>query len=309
MNEPTDIKALDEYLKGSSEISQRYRELGRDDVPPELDRRVLDEARAAVANAGARRAKSLLRWSAPVALAASVVLVVTVVIENGVPKDTAYVVQPASEESQLHDEAPAQDQFVADAPAKLDQAPAPAAEPAAAPAAPSPAPPPALARERSLAKVEAADKRLSGLAEEVIVTAQSRRDQEQPAPAAPITVIESADARLAGGNAVAPLPEPHERGEAKSAAEADTDLSSVSVTGYRTRRATGRTAGPRNTISSAAQSGEMRQQAELEPEKWLEDIRDLRRKGKTADADREWQQFIEAYPDFEVADDDIARKH
>ncbi len=54
MSDPIDIKALDEYLKGGSDISQRYRELGREDVPPELDRRVLDAARAAVASGGAR---------------------------------------------------------------------------------------------------------------------------------------------------------------------------------------------------------------------------------------------------------------
>ncbi len=284
MNEPTDIKALDEYLKGSSEISQRYRERGRDDVPPELDRRVLDAARAAVATAGARRAKSWLRWSAPVALAASVVLVVTVVLENGVPKDAAYVVQPASEVSQLEDEAaapaPVPDQsLLAEAPAKLDQAPVPASEPAAAPPA---AQPPASARERSLAKAEAeaADKRSVARVEEIAVATQPRRDQEELA-------------------------------EAKAAVEADSDSSSVAVTGNRARRAAGRT-GPRYSISGAAQSGELRQQAEAEqpePEKWLEDIRDLRRQGKTADADREWQRFTEAYPDFEVADDDIARTH
>ena len=53
MSDPIDIKALDEYLKGNSDISRRYRELGSGDVPPpQLDRRVLDEARAAVASSG-----------------------------------------------------------------------------------------------------------------------------------------------------------------------------------------------------------------------------------------------------------------
>ena len=61
MSDPIDIKALDEYLKGGSDISQRYRDLGSEDVPPELDRRVLDEARAAVASGGAARSRSLLR--------------------------------------------------------------------------------------------------------------------------------------------------------------------------------------------------------------------------------------------------------
>jgi cytoskeletal protein RodZ len=300
VNEPTDIKALDEYLKGGSDISQHYRELGRDDVPPELDRRVLDEARAAVANGGARRGSSWLRWSAPVALAASVVLVVTVVIENGVPKDTAYVVQqPASEETKLYDEQPAQDQPTRD---EYFAAEAPAPQPAAAPAAP---PPPAPARERSLAKkAEAEDNRLSGLVpEEVRVEAKARRDQlEQPTPVTTVSSVDAAEPQVAAQNVAPP--------------EADADLSSVSVSGTRARRATGRTAGPRNTISGASVSGEMRQSADAaaqaqqsEPEKWLEDIRELRRKGKIADADREWLRFTEAYPDFEVADDDIARKH
>ncbi len=98
MSDPIDIKALDEYLKGGSDISQRYRELGREDVPPDLDRRVLAEARAAVAGGGAARSRSWLRWSAPVALAASVVLVVAVVIESPV-QDETLAIQPASEES------------------------------------------------------------------------------------------------------------------------------------------------------------------------------------------------------------------
>ena len=45
-----------------------------------------------------------------------------------------------------------------------------------------------------------------------------------------------------------------------------------------------------------------------DPQKWLEEIRELRRAGKVADADRAWQQFREAFPKFLVADDDLARK-
>ena len=45
-----------------------------------------------------------------------------------------------------------------------------------------------------------------------------------------------------------------------------------------------------------------------DPEKWLEEIRGLRRAGKAVDADREWQQFRERSRTFRVADDDLARK-
>ncbi len=79
------------------------------------------------------------------------------------------------------------------------------------------------------------------------------------------------------------------------------------------RRAPGRTAGPRNTISSQALSSETRPPADedaeqSDPEKWLERIRDLRRAGKAVEADRAWQQFRTAFPDFPVANDDLARK-
>jgi hypothetical protein len=43
------------------------------------------------------------------------------------------------------------------------------------------------------------------------------------------------------------------------------------------------------------------------PEAWLQEIRDLRKAGKVADADREWREFKTAYVEFEVAPDDFAR--
>ena len=76
-----------------------------------------------------------------------------------------------------------------------------------------------------------------------------------------------------------------------------------------------RTAGPRNTISNSAFSNDRRPTADADadaeqadPAKWLEHIRDLRRAGKAVEADRSWQLFRDAFPDFPVADDDIARK-
>ena len=51
MSEPTDIKALDEYLKRGSDVSARYRELGSDDVtfyvPPQAKAPGLPIANAA----------------------------------------------------------------------------------------------------------------------------------------------------------------------------------------------------------------------------------------------------------------------
>jgi hypothetical protein len=339
VSDPIDIKALDEYLKanGSSDISQRYRELDREDVPPELDRRVLEAARAAVDDA--RPSRSWLRWSAPVALAASLVLVVTVVIESGVQKDATIATQapaaelkrdtgglePASVRVQAEQDRsyrqsvpqlPAEPaQFVPEEPVMI--APVEAyssaaiAEPAPAPA--SAAPPASLAKAESQRTFNAAF-------EEVRVNAKALDDQSQ---ALPVTT-DSSVADSGGGQFAAEQPVPQLAGSvdavaarkevlrAQAQANDSSDASEVSVTGARTRRATGRTAGPRNTISGAgALSSETRPADSAEqsdPEKWLEDIRELRRAGKTAVADREWQHFRSVFPDFSVAADDIARK-
>jgi hypothetical protein len=342
VSEPIDIKALDEYLKGGSDISQRYRELGREDVPPDLDRRVLDEARAAVASGG-RRSRSWLRWGAPVALAASVVLAVTIVIESGPQNDSSYLMQPTAAdkvrpdlERQIQerklleqaDQAKLQDQVAQQlAESKADNrepalfAPEPPVLPQAAPASAPAAPPPA-----ALAKTEA--EHLYGLApEEVRVDAKASREQSLSSATAP-AAVQSAAADSPAPEVAAEQPAPTLAGSvatttitarkeaAPAPAETDfssDDLSSVSVTGTRARRA-GRTAGPHGTVSGSIRgSSEARPTADedvdhSDPAKWLAEIRELRRAGKVEEADRAWLQFRETFPKFPVADDDIARK-
>jgi hypothetical protein len=315
VSDPIDIKALDEYLKGGSDISQRYRELGREDVPPELDRRVLDEARAAAASGGTKRSRSWLRWSAPVALAASVVLVVTVVLERGVQDDTSFAVQTVKQDrqaeefklqeetSQARQQEP-QAQFVPEQPDMV----APAAPPAA------PLPKVEVQRSKSVAP------------EEVRVQAPAMRDQSlATSPVAVESVADEAGERLLANQQPAPslgrtetISSRKEMDRAAGAvADTSTDASSavqeVAVTGNRVRRAPGRTAGPRNTISNSAFSSETRPTADADaeqadPEKLLEEIRDLRRADKAVEADRAWQHFRKVFPDFPVADDDIARQ-
>jgi hypothetical protein len=327
VSDPIDIKALDEYLKGGSEISQRYRELGRDDVPPELDRRVLDEARAAVASGSGGRSRSWLRWSAPVALAASVVLVVTVVIESGVQENPSVVTQPVTadkvraEPQREAEEYKLQDQVVAAERTKQEQQRQFAAEPpaamvpdvtrASAPAAP---PPPALAKA-------AAERSNSAALEQVRIQAQAPRDQSLATSpvAVDTTTLDSPAAQVAAeqpafAGSVATVSARKEVQTAPAEADSsDEDLSSVAVTGNTRARRAGRTAGPRNTISNSGLASEARpaadeEAAQIDPQKWLEEIRELRRAGKVAAADLAWQDFRKAYPQFPVADDDIARK-
>jgi hypothetical protein len=317
VSDPIDIKALDEYLKGGSDISQRYRELRREDVPPELDRRVLAEARAAVAGGGAARSRSWLRWSAPVALAASVVLVVAVVIESPV-QDETMMIQPASEARQAEEYKLQEDSTQAQ-----QQEPElriiPEQPPAAAPTVvPPAAPPPASAAKAEMKRADRAP-----VVEEVQVNAQAPREQSfATTPVAVDTAtVDSAEAQLA-----AERPEPAVRtqstavrnevdrtaGLEDSSAKADESsaIQEAVVTGTRQRRSAGRTAGPRNTISGSAFESRPAADADAEqpdPAKWLEEIRDLRRAGKTAEADLAWDRFREAYPNFPVAEDDVAR--
>jgi hypothetical protein len=291
VSDPTDIKALDEYLKGGSDISQRYRELGREDVPPELDRRVLDEARTAVASQGSVRSRSWLRWSAPVALAASVVLVVTVVIESGVQDGAMIASQPAAE---LREVAQSADEPVAVAEDSKLQA----LEETYAQSQPEPTAPPQVVPQASRAmKAEAAPAANAApdVPEEAAVDAQVLSDRTFAG--APATVVTR--------------PVALERAEVE--ADSSADLGEVTASSSRMRRATGRTAGPRSTVPTSALSTEARAAAKADadhtdPDKWLEEIRELRRTGKAEAADREWQLFREAFPDFRVADDDLARE-
>ena len=326
MSDPIDIKALDEYLKGGSEISQRYRELGRDDVPPELDRRVLDEARTAVASGSGGRSRSWLRWSAPIALAASVVLVVTVVIESGVQENPSVVTQPVSadkvraEPQREAEEYRLEEQVVAAERTKQEQPRQFAAEPPAAivpevtrASAPA-APPPALAKA-------AAERSSAAALEQVRIQAQAPRDQSLATSpvAVDTTTLDSPAAQVAAeqpafAGSVATVSARKEVQTAPVEADSsDDDLSSVAVTGNTRARRAGRTAGPRNTVSNSAISSEARpaadeEAAQIDPQKWLEEIRELRRAGKVTQADLAWQDFRKAYPQFPVAEDDLARK-
>jgi hypothetical protein len=315
VSDPTDIKALDEYLKKGSEVSQRYRELGSDDVSPELDRRVLEAARAAVANESPSRSRSWLRWSAPLAVAASVVLVVTVVLEGGLQDKKTVALQQApaevrqeprveaaavtiddkayaDNERKLADELRKQQDAVSGYDVSAQNALQPARE-LAPPAAPVVAPAPAAA---SVPKAEAERSKSAAPLQELVVQG-ARRDESQMATS-PVTVVTQED--------VAAAAQPAE-------ADSSADVQEVQVAGTRNRHAIGRTAGARGTVSTDSMRRETRPASDepanrSDPQAWLEEIRELRREHKTQDADREWLRFREAFPDFPVADDDIARK-
>jgi hypothetical protein len=282
VSEPTDIKALDEYLKGHSDVSQRYRELGGESVPPELDRRVLAAAREAVANEGAKGARSWLRWSAPIALAASVVLVLTVVLESGLQKDTPV---PAK-----------QPQPVQVVPIAIDDA-----RPLHADVPPTPEPAVADVRRQLREYAPPPEIKLEDPQTASNAIATVAQPAAPPPAAAPEVTFERKSV------------ERSDKSIERSEAEADVsgDFSEVTVTGTHMRRGAGRAAaGSRSAIAGEAFSSKPQEERadRADPQAWLEQIRELRRTGKSDEADREWQRFREAFPDFQVADDDIARQ-
>src|SRR5690606_31048023 len=90
-----DEQQLDEYLKGDSSVSRQYRELPGAEVPAELDRIVLRQAADAVQTLSTGR-PAWMRWKAPLAVAASAVLVLSIVIETGPKDETAQVMSDLS---------------------------------------------------------------------------------------------------------------------------------------------------------------------------------------------------------------------
>jgi hypothetical protein len=81
VNQQNEDVEFEAYLRRRSRLSHRYRELGRETPPGDLDDAVLSMAREAQ---GIRKPKTedrYLQWTAPVAFAATVVLVFTVVLQ------------------------------------------------------------------------------------------------------------------------------------------------------------------------------------------------------------------------------------
>lgn len=235
MTEPYD-KSLDEYLRRESPVSQRYRELDADDVPPRLDAAVLAQARAAVANRGLRK-PAWVKWGAPLALAASAVLAVAIVLDVGV-RDEAPVLAPQADADAVQvtgakraQERAAMEEVTPEVATDLQRALRA---------------PPAPAQEQAFASV--------------------------PAPSEPAAKEAAPEARSASPAA----------GSARTAISATTAPVTPGTPGME--------AAPR-----------------LPAQEWLERIRTLRREGKVLEADEQWREFRESYPEVAVSATDSAQ--
>lgn len=313
MSEPIDDKAFEEYLGRESALSKRYRALDADEVPAQLDGVILARAREAVAAkpASSRRKPAWMRWTPPLALAASMVLVISIVIESGTQHEvtlrdrvmtmpqSAPAQEAAAEPRQLSAIEP--EQSVAAAALEAPQMQARKRADAGSDRNPATvdlqqSTNPAAAVVEAPAAVSDASKAASAAA---VSTPEMKIEVPPPAPVAAVT----AAANLGVVET--------RRQEASAPAERDAAaLEEIAITSNRVQsRSAGQGAGPRGTITTpAAGSPEVSQEArESDPQRWLEYIRELRRENKGRQADREWRSFIKAYPDYKVDEKDVAR--
>ncbi|HKE94367.1 MAG TPA: hypothetical protein VKB34_08700 [Povalibacter sp.] len=334
MNAPDD-KAFEEYLGRTSQVSQRYRELQANEVPAALDEKILAQARTALTQPTAvphelesvrGKRRRLMQWGVPTALAASALLVVSIVVRSGMQRDSApfpqtpAAPQPAAkaEESAATPEqngvviiAPPRDavtEFSSLAPSEQEREAA-------------------IARQQraDAERVQAESTRAQGYRANAESAMLSRRSVAAPAVAAPEAAAPPSPAPAAeasqsveiAGQAAAAAPAPAVRDAANPfevAPQSPTQQAEAKqVAGQQLDELVMRPAhpaGPHNTVTGNSSSGTT--DAELEslhsdPPAWLEHIRQLRRDGRPTAANREWQEFRKRYPDYAVAETDLAR--
>lgn len=315
MNAPDD-KILDEYLSGSSRLSQHYRELDDVAVPTQLDQRVLTRARDAVADQQSaktdelerlrQRRKRLMQWSVPAGLAASAVLVVSIVMQSGVQHEVALAPQKPmlqappvemaadaahrqAEMEKVEIHAKPLREPIQNSPLAVTATHDLAKQSAFVPSVAAPAPTAGNATSRTPQAVQqsTATRAISRSAIE------QKSATQQPA--------QSRDSDLQGSAAES----------RRAASQADYDVAEVAVTGSAYRPVAG--SGPRDTVPGSASAESLPDETVSaprvleEPKQWLERIRQLRKAGKTQDADGEWKRFREAYPDYPVAGTDVVK--
>jgi hypothetical protein len=308
---PSD-KELDDYLRRESQVSESYRMLDANDVPPALDAAVMAQARAAVAQPAKsqRRIPAWVRWGSPLALAASAVMIVAIVLEVGV-QDELRVPAPQMKQSQTDaestvaqaplaeavesDEAKVAREVVErplqalaqDAPAFVSEPAEPVNVPQAAPPpAPAPAPAPKLERARQASSRVSANVQQPAPQQSAFSDNSARREAEEV---------------IVTGSNIRPTPE--DAAMSVGAIEAPPELKSND----RTRPAFGpRAPGAPRVVNAEARAAAAEPAPDAMPEIWLEAIRKLRAAGRHAEADEEWRAFRRVHPNFEVRAGDAA---
>jgi hypothetical protein len=314
-----DDKPFDDYLQRDSIVSQRYRDLDSDGVPPALDTAVLAQARVAIsapAKSMVRRRPAWLRWAPPLALAASAVMIVAIVLEVGVQHEVRAPVpqleQATSQAIDASNQVGASGRIEAKVAQDMVERPLEALAPQASTLTTQPPPAPVAAPEPAHVPVP----------EVAFVLAPAPSASQVLAPAPHESVVQNGSASDAV-HAAAERRESEEvivTGNRRARQLYDSPASATSLeeiavqSSAPSARARGGF-GPRapgaplpSQVTSAKRtdtvSGETRKYSTAES--WLEAIRKLRADGKNAEADEQWRLFKRDYPDFAVPNDDAA---
>ena len=272
-----DEQQLDEYLKGDSGVSRHYRQLPGTEVPAELDRLVLRQAEDAVKRRHAQGRPAWVRWTAPLAVAASAVLVLSIVIETGVRDETVTLQapQPAAPVARERAKKEATDAIVSEQ---------------VAPASGF-APPAEVASEPSSDEQRAA----------------SRERQVMPVAPPPPVAAPAAPPTIAATQSVSRAAEEAARALRASSLEQPARKQSAPVADDVAREEE-RTAGELAFSRRISAPMPPPPQVDKDPEAWLQSIRELRKANKQEQADQEWRRFRAAFPNYEVAETDTARE-
>jgi hypothetical protein len=281
--------------EGDERVSQRYRELGAEEPPRELDAAILA---AAHRGAGARR-----RWYLPLAAAAVIVLSVAVTVH--MQREDPGMESPAPLAKQVVPAAPPPA-----APQAFAIQPAPAAPPVAQLPA-EPQQPRALAeaarrgivRPPAMDDVARADKSFtpdppSAAREEAVVAAAPRP------PAAPASAEPPVPRAGVGKPAVLPPVVAESRMSRESADMAAKPAGNVgAAAGAAAPPAARSDAEPQRVLTPKMRAVEARDRAaqlQETPEKWLERIAELRGASRHDEADKQLAEFRQRYPDFRI---------
>jgi hypothetical protein len=247
-----------------------------------------------------------MRWTAPLAVAASAVLVVSIVLETGLQDETIVSAPVMQEKRKAAAQAPIETRMIEES-ANEPSTNAPAEESAEV-HLDMPAPPPP--------KIEVPPQASSSAMPMTSVQRQAPPPVAAPAPAPLEEQVAKAEQR---DNAAFVAEAARQKSELEEAAREQ----ELSATQRAMRGEQADVAGPRNTvqmpepkavlsysrpISASADSMATLQKTYSDPEAWLKDIRQLRADNKQEEADREWRRFLAAYPDYEVAETDTARE-
>ncbi len=305
MTRPTDDKLLDEYLSGKSRVSEQYRAMDADDVPSHLDDRILAQARAAIAapvdevSLLREKRRRLMRWSIPTAIAASALLVVSIVIRSGTQHELQPTAVPAEAPAMAKPQVAAVEEAAAENGA-AENGVVLIAPPRNAVSESSPFAP--MAAQRALQQQELAARQARSIAASAEAARRAMEDHALALEAP--TELQAPPPAPPPAEELAPDPQQTAVSERRLSATADQAKRSVARAEQESAMVGARSAMPAAAAPVSADDAAIDR---TQPDVWLEYIRQLRREDKHEDADDEWRAFREKFPDHVVSETDIAR--